>query len=378
MRQTFAVKVGSLAMQRYLLLLAVLLPLIASAQSYQQIVITEFGDADTLQLVTQRERPEPTAGEVRIRVLTASASFTDVMVRKGMYAEAPTEPPLVPGYDLVGIVDKLGAGVSGLRTGQRVADLTVWGAYTEYAVRPASGLVPVPQGLSDEAAVALILSYTTAYQMLHRIAKVKPGQTVLIHGASGAVGTALAQLAKAADVKTLGTASTLKQGYLKSLSVQAIDYKTEDFVSRTAELSNGAGVDFTFDAIGVDNFKRSYETLTPDGELVLYGLYSTTLSGKAGGRGSLIIEFLRLQLQLLLWKWFPDEQKTAVFYSITELRTQHPDWFRKDLGKLFKMATAGEITPQIWKVMPLSKAAAAHRFIEERAVTGKIVLRVAP
>ena len=100
-------------MKKTLLLLAVLFPLIASAQSYQQVVVTEFGDTDVLQLVTQKELPEPAAGEVRIRVLTASASFTDVMVRKGMYGEAPAEPPLVPGYDLVGIVDKLGTGVSG-------------------------------------------------------------------------------------------------------------------------------------------------------------------------------------------------------------------------------------------------------------------------
>ena len=374
----FGVKVGSRATKRYLLLLGVLFPLFASAQSYQQVVITEFGDADALQLVTKKELPEPAAGEVRIRVLTASASFTDVMVRKGMYAEAPAEPPLVPGYDLVGIVDKLGAGVIDLQPGQRVADLTIWGAYTEYAVRPAQGLVPVPQGLSDEAAVALILSYTTAYQMLHRVAQVKPGQTVLIVGASGAVGTALAQLANAAGVNALGTASTLKQDYLKSLSAQAIDYKTEDFVSRTAELTNGAGVDFTFDAISVDNFKRSYETLKPDGELILYGLYSATLSGQAGSMVSLIYEFIRFQLQLLLWDWFPDQQKTAVFYSITELRSQHPDWFREDLSKLFDMAVTGEIAPRIWKVMPLSEATAAHRFIEERAVKGKIVLRVAP
>ena len=364
-------------MKKTLLLLAVLFPLIASAQSYQQVVVTEFGDVDVLQLVTQKELPEPASGEVRIRVLTASASFTDVMVRKGMYGEAPAEPPLVPGYDLVGIVDKLGTGVSGFELGQRVAALTVWGAYTEYAVRPEHELVPVPQGLGDEAAVSLILSYTTAYQMLHRVAQVKSGQTILIHGASGAVGTALAQLAKAAGVKTLGTASTSKQDYLESLSVKGIDYKTEEFVSRTSELTNGMGVDFVFDAISLDNFKRSYETLKPDGELVLYGLYTATLSGEAGSMSSVIWEFLNFQLQLLLWDWFPDEQKVANFYSITDMRSQHPDWFREDLGKIFEMAVAGEITPEIWKVMPLSEAAAAHRFIEERAVKGKIVFRVA-
>jgi NADPH:quinone reductase-like Zn-dependent oxidoreductase len=300
------------------------------------------------------------------------------MVRKGMYQDAPTEPPLVPGYDLVGIVDKLGAGVTDLQLGDRVADLTVWGAYTEYAIRPAAGLVPVPQKLSDEAAVALVLSYTTAYQMLHRVARVSPGQTILIHGASGAVGTALAQLAKIAGVTAIGTASTQKQDYLESLSVQGIDYKTENFVERTAQLTDGAGVDFAFDAISVDNFKQSYDTLKPGGGLVLYGLYTATLSGEAGGIGSLVFEFLRFQWQLLLWNWFPDEQKTASFYSITEFRSQHPNWFREDLTSLFNMAAAGEITPEIWKVMPLSEASQAHHFLEERATKGKIVLRVSP
>ena len=132
-------------MKRILLLLILLLPVTSWAASYQQIVVTEFGDADVLTLVSQPSLPEPSAGEVRIRVLTASASFTDVMVRKGMYGGAPAEPPLVPGYDLVGIVDKLGPGVTGVEIGQRVAALTVWGAYTEYAVRPVTELVPVPE-----------------------------------------------------------------------------------------------------------------------------------------------------------------------------------------------------------------------------------------
>jgi NADPH2:quinone reductase len=363
-------------MKRILLLLILLLPVTGWAASYQQIVITEFGDADVLTLVTQTSLPEPSAGEVRIRVLTASASFTDVMVRKGMYGGAPAEPPLVPGYDLVGIVDKLGPGVTGVKIGQRVAALTVWGAYTEYAVRPVTELVPVPEGLGDEAAVALILSYTTAYQMLHRVAQVTPGQTILIHGASGAVGTALAQLGRVAGLTMLGTASTRKQDYLRSLGVQAIDYKTEDFVSRTRQLTEDRGVDVAFDAIGLDNFKRSYETLKPGGELVIYGLYTATLQGEAGGTGSLVREFLGFKWQQLLWNWFPSDDKSAAFYSITDMRDEHPDWFHADLSTLFDLAVAGEITPQIWQVMPLSEAAAAHHHIEDRAVKGKIVLRV--
>ena len=363
-------------MKEIFFLLILLLPVTCGATSYQQMIVTEFGDANVLSLVNQPSLPEPSAGAVRIRVLTASASFTDVMVRKGMYGDAPAEPPLVPGYDLVGIVDKLGPGVTGVELGQRVAALTVWGAYTEYAVRPVTELVPVPEGLDDEAAVALILSYTTAYQMLHRVAQVTSGQTVLIHGASGAVGTALAQLGRVAGLTMLGTASTSKQDYLNSLGVQAIDYKTEDFVSRTRQLTKDRGVDVAFDAIGLDNFKRSYETLKPGGELIIYGLYTATLQGEAGGTGSLVREFLGFKWQQLLWNWFPSDDKTAEFYSITDMRNEHPDWFRDDLSTLFDLAVTGEITPQIWKVMPLSEAATAHRYIEDRAVKGKIVLRI--
>jgi len=358
------------------LLLTLLLPLSGWADSYKKIIVSDFGDADVLQLVSESTLPEPGPGEVRLRVLTASASFTDVMVRKGMYGEAPAEPPLVPGYDLVGVIDKLGPDVSGFETGQRVAALTVWGAYTEYAVRPTTYLVPVPDGLSDEAAVALILSYTTAYQMLHRVAKVSEGQTVLIHGASGAVGTALAQLGKVAGLHMVGTASTGKQDYVRSLGVQPIDYKNEDFVGRTLELTAGTGVDAAFDAISLDNFKRSYQTLNSNGQLILYGLYTATLTGEAGGTSGLIGEFLGMKWQQFLWDWFPDDSKTTGFYSITDMRQEHPEWFRQDLATLFDLAVTGQIAPNIWKTMPLAEAAAAHRYIEDRAVKGKIVLRV--
>jgi len=363
-------------MRTLILLFAVALPVYAWAESYQSIVISAFGGPGELRLESQSALPEPGSGEVRLRVLTASASFTDVMVRKGQYQDAPSEPPLTPGYDLVGVVDKLGPGVSDYTVGQRVAALTVWGAYTEYAVRPTTYLVPVPEGLDDEAAVALILSFTTAYQMLHRVAQVEPGQTVLIHGASGAVGTALAQLGKVAGLTMLGTASTRKQGYVRSLGVTPIDYKTEDFVSRAHELTSGQGVDVAFDAISLDNFKRSYTTLSSNGELVLYGLYTATLTGEAGSMGGIITEFLGMTWQQWVWDWFPDENKSSQFYSITEMRSEHPDWFREDLVTLFDLAASGKIAPNIWKVMPLADAAAAHRYIEKRAVEGKIVLRV--
>ena len=337
------------------------------------MVITEFGPVENLELVQQTGLPEPGQGEVRIRVLTASASFTDVMVRRGHYQGIEAEPPFAPGYDLVGIVDALGPGVSGINVGDRVADLTVWGSYSEYITRPAAGLVPVPEQISDEDAVVLILAYTTAYQMLYRVAEVRPDQRILIHGASGAVGTALAQLGRMSGLKMWGTASKAKAEYVQALGVRPIDYRSEDFVERINSETNGEGVDFVFDAIGPDNFKRSYTTLASDGLLVEYGLYNTSLRGD---RMDVIRAVLSWQWQELLWKFFPDENRATTFYSIADMRATQPDWFREDLRSLFNLTIEGNIAPQVWSVMPMARAQDAHRAIEQGEVRGKIVLRV--
>mgnify|MGYP000111973144 CR=1 FL=1 len=164
--------------------------------SYKKVVISEFGGPEVLHIIEEPSLPEPEAGEVRIKVLATSAAFTDVMIRKGKYPDVKEKPPFSPGYDMVGIVDSLGEGVTGFQVGQKVADLTVIGAYSEYICLAASRLTPVPDEVDPAEAVSLILSYVTAYQMLHRTANVKAGQSVLIHGAGGAGGTAMIQLGK--------------------------------------------------------------------------------------------------------------------------------------------------------------------------------------
>ena len=162
--------------------------------SYNRVIITKFGGTEVLKVIEEAVLPEPKPGEVRVKVLVTSAAFTDVMIRNGKYPDVKEKPPFSPGYDMVGIVDKLGEGVTRFKAGQRVADLTIIGAYSEYICLPESRLIPVPDGLDSAEAVSLILSYVTAYQMLHRVAKVKQGQHILVHGAGGAVGTAMLQL----------------------------------------------------------------------------------------------------------------------------------------------------------------------------------------
>src|SRR5262244_3349604 len=171
-----------------------------------RIVVSHYGGPDALRVVDE-ECPEPQDGEVRVRVLAAGVSLPDVMMREGMHPETP-RLPFTPGWDLVGVVDRLGDGIAGLEPGQIVAALPITGAYAEYVCLPPRELVPVPSGLDAAEAVSLVLNYITAYQMLHRSAKVRPGHRALIHGAAGGVGSALLQLGRLEGLEMYGTCSS--------------------------------------------------------------------------------------------------------------------------------------------------------------------------
>ncbi len=331
---------------------------------YKKVILNEFGGPEVLQVVKENILPEPAVGEARVKVQAASATFTDTMVRKGVYFGLKETPPFSPGYDMVGMVDKLEAGTNTLKVGQTVADLTVFGAYTEYMLRPADSLVPVPDGLDTAEAVSLVLSYVTAYQMLHRSAKIQRGQKILVHGAGGAVGTALLELGALLDLEMYGTASRSKHELVTSLGATPIDYKSEDFVARVQAVG---GVDAAFDAIGGDNFKRSFKSLKKGGTLVAYGFYNNAM----GKGGSVPIEYM----SIALWNILPNGRKSA-FYSIGALRKKQPDWFKEDLAELFNLLAQGKIKPVIEKRMKLEEAAQAHELIEQAKVKGRLVLMV--
>jgi len=150
--------------------------------AYKRLEISRFGGPEVLRVVDVYALPEPSRGEVRVKVMVTGAAFTDIMIREGKYPEIKQKPPFVLGYDMVGVVDTLGEGVEQFKVGQMVADLMVIGACSEFVVVPAERLTLVPDGVDPGEAVSIILSYVTAYQMLHRIAQLKPGQRLLIHG----------------------------------------------------------------------------------------------------------------------------------------------------------------------------------------------------
>jgi NADPH:quinone reductase-like Zn-dependent oxidoreductase len=334
--------------------------------SYKRVIITGFGGSEVLKVIEEAALPEPKPGEVRIKVLVTSAAFTDVMIRKGKYPDVKDKPPFSPGYDVVGVVEKLGDGVTRFKVGQRVADLTVIGAYSEYLCLPENRLTPVPDGLDAAEAVSLILSYVTAYQMLHRLAKVKSRQRILVHGAGGAVGTAMLQLGTLLDLEMYGTASKPKHELVTKLGATPIDYKSENLVERIHNLT-GDGIDAVFDPIGGDSFKQSFSVLRRGGILVAYGFYNAVM----GKGGNIPFDFIRLKM----WNILPNGRSTT-FYSIGALRQKQPDWFSEDLSKLFTLLAQGKIKPVIAARIPLAEVQRAHELIEGARVQGKIVLSV--
>jgi NADPH:quinone reductase-like Zn-dependent oxidoreductase len=339
-----------------------------NSMNYKRIVISEFGEPDVLKLREEEGPPEPQTGEVLVKVLATSAAFTDTMIRKGVYPDLKQKPPFTPGYDMLGIIDKMGEGVTGFKEGEKVAALTVTGAYSQFMCVSAGRLVRVPDGVDNCEAVSLILTYVTAYQMMFRFARIARGDIVLIHGAGGAVGSALVQLGKQAGVKMYATASESKHDLIKRLGAVPIDYKTEDFNGKIQMLTPD-GVDAVFDGIGEAGFKKSFKALRPGGRLVAYGFYDFVIG--EGRKLQLIGAFIKLKL----WNILPNSKRTY-FYSICDVYKKHPDFFREDLKNLFRMLKKREIRPVIGKRMRLSEASEAHRLVERAAVEGKIVLSI--
>ncbi|HIK44004.1 MAG TPA: zinc-binding dehydrogenase [Leptolyngbyaceae cyanobacterium M65_K2018_010] len=333
--------------------------------TYRRVVITQHGSPEVLQLVEEAELPYPGPDQVLLRVLAVGAAYTDVLIREGMYPGIP-KPPFSPGYEVVGIIEQLGEQVTGLALGQRVVALTVTGGYSEYLCVAAQELVPVPDGVDANEAACLALQYVTAYQLIHRVAHLRAGQRVLIHGAGGGVGTALLEIGQILGLDRYGTASTAKQALVQQLGARPIDYQQEDFVQRVRELT-GKGVDAVFDGIGGGHLWQSYRALAKGGQLVCYGFSAALRSGQ---RQWVFLATFALMALLKLW---PDG-KQVWFYSITGLKQQHPDWFKQDLGMLLDWLAAGRIRPVIAQRLPLQEAMTAHRLLDQGAVPGQLVL----
>jgi NADPH:quinone reductase-like Zn-dependent oxidoreductase len=336
-----------------------------------RIIVRRHGGPDVLETI-EEQAPEPGRGEVRVRVIAAGVSFADLLMREGIHPEK-TPLPFTPGWDVVGVVERLGEDTPPAMLGRMVAALPIHGGYANYLCLPPDKLTPVPDGLDPAEAVSLVLNYITAYQMMHRTTHAAPGQRVLIHGAAGGVGTALLQLGRLVGLDMYGTASLGDHQIVSDLGGTPIDYKNTDFAKEIHRLT-GDGVDTVFDGVGEANVWRSFQALTPGGRVVVYGFTSFLPGGQlAGGLRYRFRGIVRPAWYALRALVSPGRRRILP-YSIQYLKRRKPAWFREDLSALLELLRDGKIKPMIAERIPLAEARRAHELLGQGSVRGKLVL----
>jgi NADPH:quinone reductase len=336
-----------------------LTPLHATQQAKLQFAT--FGPPDVLVQVTE-DAPVPGPGEVRIRVEASSVQFTDTLIRRGLYPDLKGEGPFTPGYDVVGRVDAVGSGASQWAVGDRVADLTMVSGNARYIVRPADGLVSVPESVDAAEAATLVLSWVSAQQAIFRAGGLQPGERLLIIGGNGAVGRAAIALGVAAGAEVYATASERHHDAIRAAGATPLPRDT--WAEPVAALG---GMDVVLDGVGVALFWTSYRALRRGGRLVFIG------GSAAAGRGSKAGIIAAFVVAMLLYPLLPDGRRTRL-YSITTLRKKHPDWFATDLEALFGRLADGDIRPTVAERLRMEDVPDAHRRLEAGGLSGKLVL----
>jgi NADPH:quinone reductase len=328
-------------------------------ETYRAVMVTRKGGPEVLQVV---ELPiqHPGAGQVLVRVRAAGVGSTDLLMIAGNYLYAP-KIPMVPGYEIAGMVEEIGAGVTGFTVGQRVAALTVYGGFAELLLRNADEFIPIPDGVSDRDAAAVVLNFVTAWQMIHRFAKVQPGDTALVTGAAGGVGTAALQLLKLAGVTAYGAASARKHEIVRTLGATPIDYQAARLDKLTRALVP-SGVDYAFDAVGGANIGLCIGATRRGGMVVGYGFVG------AAGNVAKVAMFANIFVGARL------RGRRGKFYGITQIYRKDHGPLREDLPKIFALLIEKKIDPLNTRTFPLLEARKAMEFLQTGPVEGKIVL----
>jgi NADPH:quinone reductase-like Zn-dependent oxidoreductase len=326
----------------------------------REIELPGIGEPETLRVRT-RELPAAGPEQAVVRVEASGVSFAEQQMRRGKYYDQP-KFPFVPGYDLVGIDES---------TGARVASLTKVGGWADRVILDRADLVPVPDGVSAEAAETVIVNGVTAWRMLHRSARVKPGQTIVVLGAAGGVGTVLVQLARHAGIDVIGTAGPKQQDRLRELGATPIDYRSEDVFARVRELAPD-GVAAVFDHVGGDGIKDSWRMLARGGTLVSYGTAATK-----DVPGNPQVPVFKLLARLTVWNVLPNGRSASFFNLWAGARFRKARFraqLRNDLTRVLELVRDGAITPQIAARFGLEQAGEALRFAEAGGNTGKVLI----
>jgi len=320
----------------------------------QAIQITQVGGPEVL-IPTELPVPSPKPNEALVQIKAAGVNFIDVYLREGRY---PVPLPFVNGQEAAGVVTGVGSEVTSVQPGDRVAYTSVPGSYAEYATVPANRLVKIPDELDFDQAAAAMLQGMTAHYLLYSTYPLQKGETALIHAAAGGVGLLLVQMAKLLGGRVIATAGTQEKAQLArgAGADECIVYTEADFETETKRLTDGKGVHVVYDGVGKATFDKDLNVLRPRGYLVLFG-----------GASGAVPPFDLIQLS----------QKGSLF--ITRPTLAHYTLTREELewraNDVLQMIVRGDLKLRIHKIYPLAEAAQAHRDLEGRKTTGKLLLR---
>jgi NADPH:quinone reductase len=298
--------------------------------------------------------PEPMAGEARVKVEAIGVNFIDIYHRTGLY---PLKTPFTLGMESAGVVDAVGEGVTDVKIGERVAYAMIPGSYAEYAIVPAARLAPLPAFIDAKTAAAIMLQGMTAHYLTRSTYALKKADTALVHAAAGGVGLMLVQVAKMLGARVIGTVSTEAKAELakQAGADEIIVYTQSDFLVEVKRITNGKGVHVVYDSVGATTFDKSLDCLKPRGTLVLFGQSSGPVApfdpGKLAAKGSLFLT-----------------RPSLAHYTLDRAELLQRS------GELFDWIQAGKLKPRIDNILALKDAAAAHRLLEGRKTTGKLVL----
>lgn len=317
------------------------------------VQVHKYGGSEVLML-EDIPVPEPKAGEARVKIEAIGVNFIDIYQRTGLY---PLQTPFTAGSEAAGIVDAVGDGVTEVEKGDRVAYAMVLGSYAEYATVPVWRLVPVPTNVDAKSAAAIMLQGMTAHYLTYSTYPLKQGETALVHAAAGGVGLLLIQIAKMRGARVIGTVSTEQKAQLarQAGADDVILYTQTDFLAEVKKLTDGKGVHVVYDSVGATTFDKSLDCLRPRGYLALFGQSSGPVPpfdpAKLAGKGSLFLT-----------------RPTLAHYSLSRAEILQRS------GDLFNWIGSGNLKLHIESTFSMADAAEAHRQLEGRKTTGKVVL----
>ena len=335
----------------------------------KSVILTKYGAPEVLK-VKELKDLEPLNNEVRIKVHYAGINFAEIMARMKLYPGGP-KPGSVLGGEVSGEIDKIGKDVKGLSIGDKVMGLTLNGSYSSQACIDANSIIPLPDNFKLDEAAAFPVTYITAYMMMFDLGNLQDGDTFLIHGAGGGVGTAAIQLAKTKNIKIIGTSSSWKHDRLTKMGVdKCIDYNTANTEKEIMDFTNGKGVDLIIDPIGAKNWKLSYKVLAKMGKLIIYGDQNLV-------KGDKLKPLVAMKEIYSMPKYKPmdlmSNNKAVMGYHLGRFKGH--EWkVKRSIGNLIRLVNENNLHPIIDSKFSFEDAPKAHRHIQSRKNFGKVLL----